>query len=286
MPLTKPTDDIEWAESADPGDVTDPAAKRSGGWQVNDPLPSAGLNYLLRAAGRFAEFAADKFDSTGEKLTLGSVNADLEVTVDNALASEWTFTGGAFCAVKADAFTAQLIQINPAAVPAIAFDTEGELIYSEPSSGASLWSFENNEPGGQSEVSANQLTALREVEAPNAPRLAGLVSIVGDGADTAQIAGVTPVLGFNIGTAVIATPAARRRVRVTLAAGQLTQGVVTASVVTNDETRDMYATVVAIMNGATPAQIDIVIRDNAGVDVMGVGGLLSGEDIQLHVVAY
>lgn len=82
MAITKPTDNPDWAESAAASDVNDPALKRPGGFVANDPLPSDWHNYLHRAAGRFAQFAAGAFGADNSKLTLSAENGSIDMVAD------------------------------------------------------------------------------------------------------------------------------------------------------------------------------------------------------------
>lgn len=50
---TKPTEDFLWAESADPGDLSDPSGKRTAGYLFEDPWPHDEANYMFRAIGRY-----------------------------------------------------------------------------------------------------------------------------------------------------------------------------------------------------------------------------------------
>lgn len=84
MAITKPTDNILWAESASPGDVADPSGKRAGGWQLNDALPYNNLNYLLRSTGRFGAFNADALGADSSELTLSAQHGRIELVADPA----------------------------------------------------------------------------------------------------------------------------------------------------------------------------------------------------------
>ncbi len=80
---TKPTDHITWAESADPGDLAEPSAKRPGGWQQGDALPYNALNWLLWAIGRALTFVLAMFGANG-RLQMDASNGGLAVTTDTA----------------------------------------------------------------------------------------------------------------------------------------------------------------------------------------------------------
>lgn len=85
MAITKPTDDILWAETpGDPGDVLDPSAKRTAGYQEGDPVYYNNLNYLLRSIGRAANFAKDALGAASDKLTLSGLNGYLQLDADPA----------------------------------------------------------------------------------------------------------------------------------------------------------------------------------------------------------
>lgn len=53
--MSIPSDNYLWAESAAPGDVSDPAAKRAGGYQDTDIYPHEEHNYQMRAIGRWID---------------------------------------------------------------------------------------------------------------------------------------------------------------------------------------------------------------------------------------
>lgn len=279
MPIAKPTDEILWAETPNvPGDVADPTTKRSAGWQFKDPPPSNAFNYLLRAAGRFCAFAADKFDSTGEKLTLGADHAELEVATDTSLAVLWDFVGATINTVRATVFQADAFAVIGSLDPSIILRTYGEGTYTEDASNA-LLDFTHNDSG-------TFTLAADVMGASNVARVAGLVSLVGNGSDVAAPDPVTPVLGYNVGSVAIVTPGTRRRLRITLTAGQLAHPGVVVTAQTNAETRDITATIVAVNNVANPAQIDVVLRDNAGVDVLADGALISGQNVLVYLTGY
>ena len=105
---TKPTDDFSWAGTADPGDVDDPSASRSGGWQYLQPVPHDGFNWIQRMIGRWFAFFDAMFSSAGA-LTLDSPNTSLEITADSGLASTWTFGGGGIISVEASAFAGDVV---------------------------------------------------------------------------------------------------------------------------------------------------------------------------------
>lgn len=53
--MTVPSEDILFAESAAPGDVSDPAGVRAGGYPFEAPVPYEEFNYLFRALGRWVD---------------------------------------------------------------------------------------------------------------------------------------------------------------------------------------------------------------------------------------
>jgi len=77
----KPTEDFTWAESAAPVNVVEPAAKRPGGWQGDDPLPSNNLNWIQRTLGRWTGFFDAMFGNTG-RLQMDAANGGQAVVVD------------------------------------------------------------------------------------------------------------------------------------------------------------------------------------------------------------
>lgn len=282
MPTPKPTDDILWAESASPGDVVNPSAKRAGGWQFKDALPSNALNYLLRATGRFGAFAADKFSSAGW-LTLGSTHARLEVVTDTATNTRWDFLGGSLVnEVRATLLNAGFLTLGTAG-PQITSGTlaEIDIAADTPTSDDVTYTFDSTAVGGEAYVVANVLQAIRAVLAPNAPTIAGYASLTGDGSDTAAI---DTQVGYNIGAPTIVVVGGRNCLRIPLASGVMTQGAITLSVRTNTSTRAMYATIVGVDAGP-PNAILCCVEDELGADVLGTGALLSGQSIQVHIIA-
>lgn len=72
--MTIPSEDYLFAESAAPGDVSDPSGVRAGGYPFEAPVPYEEFNYLFRALGRWID-----------NLKGGSgVYASIEEFVDNA----------------------------------------------------------------------------------------------------------------------------------------------------------------------------------------------------------
>lgn len=51
--MASPENDIQWGETADPGDLSDPDPKRPGGYQYEDPFPSKEFNQMSRTIGRW-----------------------------------------------------------------------------------------------------------------------------------------------------------------------------------------------------------------------------------------
>lgn len=85
MAITKPTDNILWAETpGDPSDVLDPSAKRPAGYQEGDPIYYNNLNYLLRALGRGVDFAKDALGSASDRLSLSGAHGYLKLDADPA----------------------------------------------------------------------------------------------------------------------------------------------------------------------------------------------------------
>lgn len=72
MAAFKPnSEEILWAESAAGGDISDPAAKRTAGYQFEDPWPHEEANFMFRALGRFSDWlsrSAGRFTSPGGSL--------------------------------------------------------------------------------------------------------------------------------------------------------------------------------------------------------------------------
>lgn len=81
--MAKPTEDYTWAESANPGDVIEPALKRPSGYQFEDELPHQDFNWLFRTGGRWIHWLQKQFGPNKE-LTLDSSNGSLKVTQDTA----------------------------------------------------------------------------------------------------------------------------------------------------------------------------------------------------------
>lgn len=76
----KPTDDFLWAETpADPGDVVNPTAKRTGGFLPNTDVLAEEFNYLFRALGRWVQY----LDALDISNLLFGTNGTLNVTNDS-----------------------------------------------------------------------------------------------------------------------------------------------------------------------------------------------------------
>lgn len=110
--MARPSENIEWAESADSSDIDEPTAARSGGYQFEQDIAHDEVNWQFRAIGRWLDYFDDLFQGVLEKLPLGSLdfgdNGSVEVGTDDASDHEieHSHTGGGVSTLISDVFSA------------------------------------------------------------------------------------------------------------------------------------------------------------------------------------
>lgn len=119
--MTRPTEPVLWAETADPGDVTEPAGKRPAGYQFEDELPHGDFNALARGTGRWLEY------SKRSSLTYPSMVAALDASIGGALIP----SPGDVCEIDLDPATTYPGQVSGAATgePVVCMDADGLYYY-------------------------------------------------------------------------------------------------------------------------------------------------------------
>lgn len=119
--MTRPSEPVLWAETADPSDVTEPALKRPAGYQFEDELPHNDFNALVRGNGRWLEY------SKRSSLTFPSMVAALDAGVGGALIP----SSGDVCEIDLDPATTYPGQVSGAATgePVVCMDADGLYYY-------------------------------------------------------------------------------------------------------------------------------------------------------------
>jgi hypothetical protein len=129
--MTRPTEPVLWAETADPSDVTEPAGKRPAGYQYEDELPHDDFNAIARATGRWLEY------SKRSSLTFPSMVAALDASIGGTLIP----SPGDVCEIDLDPATSYPGQVSGTATgeAVVAIDCDGLYYYVATRSGADVF---------------------------------------------------------------------------------------------------------------------------------------------------
>lgn len=209
--MAKPTENLNFAESAPAANISEPTTKRAQGYNFREPLPHNEMNWLLRALMRASRWVLGLFDSDGW-LTMGSQYGRLRVTSDTAALHEITHedVGGFLTRSAADLTRGGV---------ALEVGLYGQLQRTEDDGDLSQITHVNNEGGAgrlEAQLRSGSLapldaapaagSALKRTEAlflGNLEKLRGQVTITWDGSGDPSI---TSSDGFNVSGAALATP--------------------------------------------------------------------------------
>lgn len=209
--MAKPTENLNFAESAPAANISEPSATRPGGYNFREPLPHNEANWLFRTLFRCVRWALGLFDADGW-LTMGSQYGRLRVTSDTALLHEITHEDvGGFLT----RFSANLTRGDVA----LEVGLYGQFQRTEDDGDLSQITHINNEGGGgrlEAQLRSGSLAPLDAEPATgsmlkrdealflgNLPKAAGIVQVQWDSGGAVAAVSVT---GYNVASATLQQP--------------------------------------------------------------------------------